>query len=181
MAIITKGQITLTDSDYNLNLPYFSQSGLPLKYGSDGAAGLDLPYYDEKRHKNLEQYSKFGQWWRSRKLILPFVRYKLPTGIHVEMDEGEYGEIDSRSSTSKKKMLPLCRTIDEDYRGNIHVVFVMLSLKPRIIKMGECRFQMVIKPYHRKSPKPVGSVDALSKTARGENGFGHTDEKNKGE
>lgn len=158
---------------------YFSEK-YDLKYGSDDAAGLDLPYYDAKRHDNLHAYSKFGQWWRSRKLILPFVRYKLPTGIYVEMEPDEYGEIDSRSSTSKKKMLPLCRTIDADYRGNIHVVFMMFSLLPRFIKMGECRFQMVVKPYNRKYPSRVPSRNHLSDTERGVNGFGHTDNK-KGE
>jgi dUTP pyrophosphatase len=177
MAIINKGQITLTDVE-DPTMPYYSQSHLILRYGSKGAAGLDLPYYDEKRHKDLEKYSKFGQWWRSRKLILPFVRYKLPTGIHVQMNEDEYGEIDSRSSTSKKKMLPLCRTIDNDYRGNIHVVFMMLSLFPRIIKMGECRFQLVVKPYNAKYPSRVGLLSELSETARGHDGFGSTDQKN---
>lgn len=155
---------------------YYSEQ-FDLKYGSDTAAGLDLPYYDDNRHRNLHEYSKFGKWWRSRKLILPFVRYKLPTGIYVEMEPNEYGEIDSRSSTSKKKMLPLCRTIDSDYRGNIHVVFMMFSLLPRFIKVGECRFQMVVKPYHQKEPKRMMSRNSLSLTNRGDKGFGHTDNK----
>ena len=162
-------------------MKYYSQSTNDLKYGSDNAAGLDLPYYDEKKHKDLWRYSKFGQWLRSRKLILPLVRYKLPTGIFVEMDDNEYGEIDSRSSTSKKKMIPLCRTIDPDYRGNIHVVFMMFTFLPRIIKVGECRFQMVQKPFNRKEPLRVYSLAQLSETKRGSGGFGSTDSKKEAE
>lgn len=149
-----------------------------LSYGSDGAAGIDLPYYDIKRHSKLSEMKGIKKWFAERKIIFPFKRYKLPTGIHVEMSPGEYGEIDSRSSTSKKKWIPLCRTIDEDFRGNIHVVFMSFSLLPKIIKVGECRFQMIIKPYNKKhNIKKVYTKHELSQTNRGENGFGSTDNK----
>ncbi|ACI91022.1 gp22.1 [Bacillus phage SPO1] len=148
-----------------------------LSYGSEGAAGIDLPYYDDKKHANLDNLKGIKKWFAERKFIFPFKRYKLPTGIHVEMDKGEYGEIDTRSSTSKKLWLPLCRTIDEDFRGNIHVVFMSFYPFPRIIKARECRFQMVVKPYNKKSFAKVSSKEQLSNTNRGENGFGSTDNK----
>src|SRR6185312_15438590 len=77
-------------------LKYYSAM-YDLEYGIEGAAGLDLPYYDRKRHASLKylKASKFHRWFLDRKLILPFVRYKLPTGVHVEMSPDEYGEIDS--------------------------------------------------------------------------------------
>ncbi|WCS68539.1 deoxyuridine 5'-triphosphate nucleotidohydrolase [Bacillus phage vB_BsuM-Goe16] len=148
-----------------------------LSYGSEGAAGIDLPYYDAKRHANLDNLKGIKKWFAERKFIFPFKRYKLPTGVRVEMEEGEYGEIDSRSSTSKKLWIPLCRTIDEDFRGNIHVVFMSFYPFPRVIKARECRFQMIIKPYNKKSFERVKYWAMLSLTKRGENGFGSTDNK----
>ncbi len=156
-----------------MRMKYFSQSIYDLKYGSEGAAGLDLPYYDHMKHLGSSDLPKWKRWLAEHTLIIPFKRYKLPTGIHVEMNPDEYGEIDSRSSTSKKLVLVLCRTIDHDYRGNIHVVFV--SLIPWIIKKGDYRFQMVVKPYNRKQPIKQTSIYDLSDTVRGHGGFGSTD------
>jgi deoxyuridine 5'-triphosphate nucleotidohydrolase len=156
-------------------MKYYSQSEFDIKYGSEGAAGLDLPFYDHKKHRATARLPKWKRWFKERTLILPFKRYKLPTGIHVEMAPDEYGEIDSRSSTSKKLVLVLCRTIDHDYRGNIHVVFV--SLIPWIIKKGDYKFQMVVKPYNKKVPQRQFLLAHLSDTARGHGGFGSTDDK----
>jgi dUTP pyrophosphatase len=158
-------------------LKYYSQK-YDLRYGSEGAAGIDLPYYDEKRHANLDKLPKWKRWFAERKLILPFKRYKLPTGIHVEMSPDEYGEIDTRSSTSKKLVIMLCRTIDSDYRGNIHVVFV--SLIPWIIKAGDYKFQMIVKPYNRKTLERQLRLEDLSNTERGAEGFGSTERKLQG-
>lgn len=163
-----------------MEIPYYSQQlgkEGSITYGTDGAAGIDLPYYDSNRHYDLYHLPKWKRWFAERKLILPFVRYKLPTGIHMAIPEGHYGQIDSRSSTSKKKMFPLCRTIDSDYRGNIHVVFMMLSLLPRFIKVGETRFQIVVQPYVRAKLGRVDHRGDLGKTVRGDQGFGSTDNK----
>lgn len=145
-----------------MDIKYYSEGGYPIFHGTEHSAGIDLPYYDPIREIVV---------------INPFQRVKLPTGIHMEIPEGYYGEIDSRSSTSKLLLLPLCRTIDSDYRGNIHVVVVNLGEKPVVISRGQYLFQMIIKPYLKISPNKVESQEDLSKTLRGVNGFGHTTEK----
>jgi dUTP pyrophosphatase len=113
-------------------------------------------------------------------IIEPGERVKLPTGIYCEIPKGNYGEIDTRSSTSKLLLLPLCRTIDSDYRGNIHVVLTNVGKDPQVVKRGDYLAQMIVKPYTKVKPNKVGSREELSSTERAENGFGHTTEKRKG-
>lgn len=144
---------------------YYSESGLGIFYGTEDSAGLDLPYYDPEVNMIM---------------VEPGERVKLPTGIYCEIPKGNYGEIDSRSSTSKMKLIPACRTIDSDYRGNIHVVFINVGKDPVVIKRGDYLAQMIIKPYTKVEPNRVGTRDELSDTVRADNGFGHTTDKRKG-
>jgi dUTP pyrophosphatase len=144
---------------------YYSESGLEIFYGTEDSAGLDLPYYDSEV---------------SMVIIEPGERAKLPTGIYCEIPEGNYGEIDTRSSTSKLKLIPACRTLDADYRGNIHIVLINVGKDPVVVKRGDYLAQMIVKPYTKVSPNRVSSREELSKTDRGTNGFGHTTDKRKG-
>lgn len=140
-------------------MKYYSESGLPIFYGTKFSAGLDLPFYDPE----IEEIT-----------VLPGERVKLATGIHAEIPEGTYGKIDPRSSTSKRLLTVLCSTIDCDYRGNIHIVMCNVGKEPQTIKRGEYLAQMVIIPYVKVSVQVAESKDALSDTERGVKGFGST-------
>lgn len=138
---------------------YFSESGLEIFYGTEDSAGLDLPYYDPDVDEIIVQ---------------PGERVALPSGIYCEIPQGNYGEIDTRSSTSKRKLVPGCRTIDSDYRGNIHVVLINVGTVPQIIKRGEYLAQMIIKPYNKVKLNKVNLIEELASTDRGSKGFGST-------
>lgn len=130
-----------------------------LFYGTPYAAGIDIPFYDPE----LEEIT-----------IEPGQRVMLKTGIHVEMPSYLFGLIDSRSSTSKLLLDLLCRTIDPDFRGNIRTVVTNLGKEPVTVRRGEYLFQLILLPRVYAKLQSVASVEALTSTERGAQGFGHT-------
>lgn len=130
-----------------------------LFYGTPYAAGIDLPFYDPE----VEEVT-----------IQPGQRIMLKTGVYMEMPETVFGFIDSRSSTSKLLLDLLCRTIDPDYRGNIRTVVTNVGSEPVTVKRGEYLFQLLILPRIKGRLQSVDSVDQLTATDRGAEGFGST-------
>jgi len=63
-------------------------------------------------------------------------------------------------------------TIDSDYRGEVAVLLVNLGNQEHIIAPGDRIAQLIIAPVTRVEVEEVGG--ALSETARGAGGFGHT-------
>jgi len=101
-------------------------------------------------------------------------RQLIPTGLHIELPVGYEAQIRPRSGLAVKHGLSLLNTpgtIDADYRGEIKVLVVNLSPEPFTLQPGERIAQMVIARHETVSWEPV---DALSDTARGAGGFGHT-------
>lgn len=143
-------------------LLYHTESGMPISFGTEHSAGLDLPYYDPDAESITLQ---------------PGDRALLPTGISCEIPEGYFGLLDSRSSTSKKKLDLLCRIIDADYRGVIHLSVINHNDTPVTIERGDYMFQMVITPYLKVHPAKVMDKSLLSATERGSKGFGSTGNK----
>lgn len=142
-----------------MELKYYSESGLELEYGTPHAAGLDLPYWDPKNKSCT---------------INPGERAKLPTGVYVEIPEGHWGMVDTRSSTSKLSLDLACRTIDCDYRGQLFLVLINCGNEPVTVQSGDHLCQLIIQEYKKVKPSKQDSRDGLSKTGRGDNAFGHT-------
>jgi len=141
-----------------------------LSYGTEHSAGLDLPIWDERLVN--------GEWSTDGTYVLqPMEQKTFKTGVYLEIPPGHYGQLDSRSSTSKKKLDLLCHTLDADFRGNIRVAVINLNTEPVEIKNGDYLFQVIIKPYTKVVPQRVESPYHLGDTERGEGGFGSTDEK----
>jgi dUTP pyrophosphatase len=102
---------------------------------------------------------------------------KVRTGIAIELPRGYEAQVRPRSSVPLKRALIVSNapgTIDNDYRGEIHVI--MHNVKPGYMwaaRKGERIAQLVVK----KVPEVVfEEVDELNDTERGEGGFGSTDE-----
>ena len=138
---------------------YFSESDLDIFYGTDGSAGIDLPFYVPE----IDQVT-----------INPGESFQLKTGVYLEIPEGNVGILDSRSSTSKLKLDLLAHTIDSDFRGNIRVVVINNGTKPVTVFKGDYLAQIVIVPFYKANLARVNSVEDLSQTERGTGSFGHT-------
>ena len=62
-------------------------------------------------------------------------------------------------------------TVDEDYRGEIHVIMINLGAEPFTINRGDRIAQMVVTRYERVE---WIEVEELEQSGRGSGGFGST-------
>ena len=125
--------------------------------GTRGAAGYDLYYCDN-----------------NTLLIRPGETKKLGTGVAYEIPEGYAGFVYARSGLSTKQGLRPANcvgVIDSDYRGEIMVALHNDSNETRIVNYGERIAQIVIEEYVNYE---ITIEDDLSKTERGDGGFGST-------
>ncbi len=126
-------------------------------YGSAYAAGADLCACIEEET-----------------VIEPGKSFLVPTGVAIELPVGLVGLIYARSGLATKRGLAPANkvgVIDCDYRGELMVSLFNQSDKPQSILPGERIAQLVIAPY---ITAVFEETDALSKTVRGEGGFGST-------
>lgn len=105
---------------------------------------------------------------------VPYYNYEF--GLAVEIPDGYVGLLFPRSSVSNKDvMLTNCvGVVDSGYRGPLSARFKTTHFKgelPKIYKAGERVVQLVIVPYLKAEFEEV-SYDELSKTERGDGGFG---------
>lgn len=95
------------------------------------------------------------------------------TGLSMEIPEGYVGLLFPRSSNYKQDLV-LCNSvgvIDSGYRGEI--MFKYFQIGENMYKVGDRVGQIIILPYPQIE---FTEADDLSKTERGEGGFGHTGE-----
>ena len=96
------------------------------------------------------------------------------TGLAVEIPEGYFGALVSRSSISNKAIsLTNCiGVIDAGYRGEVMAKFRSTTdVVPAVYKEGERFAQLLILPV---PDVQFEEADTLSETDRGENGYGST-------
>lgn len=127
-------------------------------YAKPGDAGFDL-------YLNLEETVT----------LQPDQTVKIGCGIAMEIPEGHFGMVVPRSSLSKRNLL-MANTvgiIDSGYRGEIITVIRNVGTTPEVLTPQDRLFQMVIVPFTQVS---FNQVDELSETARGEGGFGSTNQ-----
>lgn len=119
--------------------------------GSKNSAGLDL-YADEAT------------------IIYPNLRDTISTGVKIQIPDGYYGLIKSRSSLAVKGIDVQAGVVDNDYRGVVKVVLHNTTFKPFTVYKGERIAQIIISPYSTIMPIE-GDLDD---SKRGEGGFGST-------
>ena len=133
-----------------------SNNSLP-KYQTKQSAGLDLcAFLDEEL------------------ILKPMDRKLIGTGLYIALPEGFEAMIRPRSGMAFKHGITVINspgTIDADYRGEIKIALVNLSLDNFTIKNGDRVAQMVINKYEQVSFNLTNSLDD---TERGAGGYGHT-------
>ena len=93
------------------------------------------------------------------------------TGVHVEIPEGYYGEIRSRSGLMCNHNLVTDGTIDSHYSGSIRVKLFNHGKTAYRVQAGDKIAQLVIVPCLLPE---LEFVDSLEETDRGDGGFGST-------
>ncbi|MEW8956718.1 dUTP diphosphatase [Clostridium sp.] len=127
---------------------------IPFK-AHEGDAGMDLFSVEEVTIKPME-----------RKLI--------HTGIKIGLPKNTEAQIRPRSGLALKHGITVLNTpgtIDEGYRGEIGIILINLSNEDFKVEVGMKVAQMVIKEVLTLE---VEEVSNLTKTKRGEGGFGST-------
>lgn len=116
------------------------------------AAGLDL-------------YSPSEGWVRARG------RGFVDTGVCIQLQPDEMGEVKGRSGLSRRGLMVTTGTIDSDYRGSIGIMVYNLTDDDYHIRRGDRIAQLTVLKVCRPD---IEIVDELDDTERGEAGFGST-------
>lgn len=142
----------------SLAIPVINKSGFPLPaYATTGASGMDL------------RAAIPGTI-----VLEPMERRLIPTGIFMEIPEGFEGQVRPRSGLALRKGLTCLNspgTIDADYRGEVGVILINLSGERQELEPGERIAQLV---FQRVEQATWIAAEAISASARGTGGFGHT-------
>lgn len=154
---------------------FFSSTTLYALGRNNVAVGVELihpaaklPTYAHEGDQGADVYSP------EHNTIPPNARgYLLHTGIKLSIPHGWAVSIRPRSGLSKNSPLRISNspaTIDQQYRGEVCVLFDNLSDEPYEIKSGERIAQFILEKNYQASWRQVDSVD--NNTDRGEGGFG---------
>jgi dUTP diphosphatase len=141
-----------------INVKVINRSGNPLPdYATADSSGMDIraDISEPVTVKSLE-------------------RVLIPTGLFIELPRGYEAQIRPRSGLAVKYGITCLNTpgtIDADYRGEIKVILINLSLEEHSIQPGDRIAQMIIQKVEKALLVPVIE---LNKTERNAGGFGHT-------
>ena len=121
--------------------------------------------YDEKAFQMYME--KADRYYKEAMDCLP--RAMIPTGIKLEMPNNIWCTVEARSSAGGRYLITPDSIIDSGYRGEFFAVVFNIGYEPQTINVGDRVCQLV---FHEKTLiKPI-EVDELSKSERGETGFG---------
>lgn len=96
----------------------------------------------------------------------------IDTGVHVAIPGGYWGKLESKSGLNvKHSVVSLGGTIDAGYTGSIVVKLYNFGDEDYTFTAGDKVVQLVIMPCGL--PRVI-LAESLSKTERGDNGFGST-------
>lgn len=126
-------------------------------YKTEGASGMDICAYLEEPM-----------------ILKPMDIVVVPTGIKLEIPEGNEVQVRARSGLAAKHGISLVNgigTIDSDYRGEVGVIMINLGRSDFVINNGDRIAQLVAMKYEKVE---LEIVDELNETKRNEGGFGHS-------
>lgn len=127
-----------------------------------------LPKYEHEDDSGLDLFAI------EEREIPPGEAMLIGTGISVELPRGTEAQIRPRSGLALKHSITVLNTpgtVDAGYRGEIGVILVNHSKHSFKVLKGMKIAQMVVAPVIQAE---IEEVDSLSKTLRGEGGFGST-------
>ena len=127
-----------------------------------------MPTYAHENDRGADVYAVEDQ------VIEPFTFGNMVrTGIRAAIPHGWAIAIRPRSGVSHTTPLRISNspaTIDEDYRGEIKVLFDNFTNKPVTIEKGQRIAQFVLEKNHKAKYRVIDDID--TNTNRGEGGFG---------
>lgn len=101
--------------------------------------------------------------------VWPFKVIKIPLNCKIEIPDGTFGLITSRSGMSLAGLFTIPGIVDCIYRGQVSAIMFRFGLFPKKVKKGTRLCQLIVVPYKEMSWK---EKEIVPDTARGENAFG---------
>lgn len=130
-----------------------------------------LVKYEDSEYRLLD-YMKYYDVMTIN-IVLPYTVAKFETGVYTEIPEEDEMQIRPRSGISSSTLLDVkFGTVDNDWRGNSGIIVQNPTPYSYVIIPGTRLAQGVIAEKKRAVFDIKESKDELSKTERGENGFG---------
>ncbi len=133
-------------------------------------SGYELPTYATVASSGLDVRAKLD----GPLVLKSLERVLVPTGLFFEIPVGYEAQVRPRSGFAIKHGITVLNspgTIDADYRGEVKVILVNLSVDEFIINPGERIAQIV---FSKVEQITWNEVNVVSTTVRGDGGFGHT-------
>lgn len=150
------------ESKVNINVQLIDEkSKIPTK--KEGDAGWDCYVHSFRNRKNAKC-----------DVLNPNEIIGCKLGFRTEIPKGYYAQIVPRSGLSLKYGLTVLNspgTIDSSYRGEWIAIICNCSDKKYVIEIGDKICQFILR---KEIPTVLNQVDELSKTERGDGGFGST-------
>lgn len=168
-----------------INIDIMTEPGVEIpKYATEGSSGFDLKankvlkLFKGSKEIDLAEGDKFKNSLEQGHIFLrEGERVLLGTGIKVAVPQGYELQIRSRSGSSLKKGLIVANspgTVDADYRGEVGIIIINTTSFLAKIDLNEAIAQGVICPVEQAN---FNQTTSLPETARGEGGFGSTNQK----
>lgn len=136
--------------------------------------GLEIPAYATTQSAGVDLRAAVPD---DEPIVLgPGERALVPTGLQIALPTGYEGQVRPRSGLAVRHGVTVLNspgTIDADYRGEVKVILINHGRDAFTIRRGERIAQLVVAAHARLLWE---AQDALTETARGEGGFGHTGE-----
>jgi len=109
------------------------------------------------------------------KVVWPLFPKIFKTGVYLELPNGYFADIRTRSGHGVKNNLRThLGTLDSGYRGEVGIKLYNLGWKPYKVQKGEKIAQIVL---HKAIVLPLEEVKELNPSVRNERGFGSTGRK----
>lgn len=138
-----------------IKIQKISEDAIIPHYAHDGDAGMDV--YSPKEY-----------------ILPPSHRLLIGTGLKIEIPKGYEMQIRPKSGLAIKEGVSVLNTpgtIDSGYRGEVGVILINHSSRPYSIKKGQKIAQFV---FNKVEIVELVLADRITKTGRGEGGFGST-------
>lgn len=146
-----------------------------LIYQEENARDLPIPHYKTDGAAGMDLYAAVKE-----SLILKKTeRALIPTGLRIQLDSNLEAQIRPRSGLAVNYGVTLLNspgTVDPDYRGEIKIILINHGNEDFKIERGMRIAQLIVSYVIKPEITLVENPSELEKSARGQNGFGHTGE-----
>lgn len=128
--------------------------------------GARAPKYAHTQDAGLDVFSREDKTVPARGSAI------FDTGVHIQIPDGYFGELKSKSGLNVNHNITSTGVIDAGYTGSMRVKLYNHGDTDYEVKTGDKISQLIIQPYYKCAIKVTDSLP--DNTERGNNGFGST-------